>query len=89
MLTWTDDDGVTHVAKPMVTACYRMVHSDYKPCIFDDPPRMLTCMACVAGGGPLGALLDYLEEINKVDDMTKAMEDAEWYAHVSKIPMSI
>lgn len=88
MPTWTDDDGVTHAAKQMVTTCYRMVASEYGPCDFDDPPKMLTCMACAAGGGSMGQLLEYLEEINKANDAAKAFNDG-WLDTISKMPMTV
>ncbi len=89
MPTWTDDDGVTHATKgSVVTTCYRMVVSGDKPCAFDDPPRMLTCMACAAGGGSMGQLLEYLEEINKANDAAKAFGDG-WLDAISKMPMTV
>ncbi len=87
MPTWTDDDGVTHGAKQsVVTTCYRMVASQYGPCDFDDPPKMLTCMACAAGGGSMGQLLEYLDEIEKTNDLMKAFNDG-YLDGIAKIPM--
>jgi hypothetical protein len=49
METWTDDDDVTHNMDGIVAMCFVNVLSRRGPCKNDDPPRTVTCLACVSG----------------------------------------
>lgn len=75
MPTWTDDDGVTHAAKTLITTCGHVVASNGAPCRFDEPSRMLTCFSCLVGGGQIGELLEHLEKLEALSKLTDAIDD--------------
>lgn len=83
--TWTDDSGVTHDMSSIMARCETDVRSRYAPCRNDDPPRPVTCLACLGLDPMTRVLQDMVAHGVKID--SERLEEARKLWAMEKVPL--